>query len=124
MMMFLSLYPRRYPAMHYQFLGPKQTKDAKYDHIAIALKTGKDVALKRTPIQLLTFLYKLRNVVLIGEAPGVSVGDIPMLDVYSGLYTSTKYKRDDELKPDESSLGWKADAHKNIPVLDINGGFC
>ncbi|KAI8905174.1 hypothetical protein EDD86DRAFT_182583, partial [Gorgonomyces haynaldii] len=89
---------------------------SKWSKYAFALKTGKDVALTRTPIQILTFLKHIDNVILIGEAPGVSVGSIPMLDVYTHLYDDLKEKREDkEVIPDESSLGWKADAHKNMP---------
>jgi hypothetical protein len=59
------------------------------------LKTGQDVALKRTPVQILTFLKQIRNVQVIGEASGVSVGKFKMVDVYTHLYdyenVGTKY---------------------------------
>ncbi|KAI8926120.1 hypothetical protein BC831DRAFT_458076 [Entophlyctis helioformis] len=113
-----------------------------YDHFAVALKTGRDVALQRTPVQLLTYLAPIRNLIIIGEAPGVRVGHHDMIDVYTGLYANLsvpdpladlisakpKSRRDDQpeaptldkraddaVKPDEGSLGWKADAHKNFP---------
>jgi hypothetical protein len=118
---------RKYTPHHYSTVEPSRLKEVRYDHLAVALKTGKDVALSRTPIQLLTFLYKIKNVVMIGEAPGVMVGDIPMLDVYTNLYEKTPnrlHKREEtEVKPDENSLGWKSDAHKNIPVLGIDVGL-
>jgi hypothetical protein len=107
--------PQQYTRPNRIILNSTIVQDGKYDHIAIALKTGKDVALKRTPIQFLTFLSRVKNVIMIGEAPGVFVGDVPMIDVYTNLY---KQKRsEEELKPDENSLGWKSDAHKNIPVF-------
>lgn len=106
---------------------------SKYDRYAVALKTGKEVALQRTPVQILTFLSQINNVILIGEAPGVSVGKYKMVDVFTHLYDKypvdeprkTMHKRsmhnakaktgDREVKPDEASMGWKADAHKNFP---------
>lgn len=57
------------------------TNSSRWDKYAFALKTGKDVALRRTPIQLMTFLAPVKNIILIGEAPGVFVGDVPMIDV-------------------------------------------
>ncbi|KAJ3272991.1 hypothetical protein HDV01_004897 [Terramyces sp. JEL0728] len=112
------------------------SKDSKYDNFAFAVKTGKDIAQKRAPIQFLTFLAPVRNVLMIGEAPGVAVGDIPMIDVVTHLYDGvelppekkrkkkpkTKKKKVDgqeivveEIVPDEASEGWKSDAHKNLP---------
>ncbi|KAJ3304497.1 hypothetical protein HDV03_002706 [Kappamyces sp. JEL0829] len=98
---------------------------------AIALKTGQDVALKRTPIQLMTFLAPVRNVILIGDAPNVYVADVPMVDVISSLPPSEheglemrftpqserlqKRQAPDQVIPDENSRGWKHDAKKNIP---------
>jgi hypothetical protein len=124
---------RKYTPHHYTIVEPSRLKEVRYDHLAIALKTGKDVALSRTPIQFLTFLYKIKNVVMVGEAPGVMVGDVPMLDVYSNLYEKTpnrlqppnrlQKREEQEVKPDENSLGWKSDAHKNIPVFWIDVGL-
>ncbi|KAJ3042522.1 hypothetical protein HDV00_007056 [Rhizophlyctis rosea] len=57
-----------------------------YDHFAVALKTGQDMALTRAPVQLMTYLKAIRNMIVIGEAPGVFIGDIEMIDVYSDLY--------------------------------------
>lgn len=113
--------------------------DPKWNGFAIALKTGKDVALKRTPIQLLTFLTDVQNVILIGEAPGVRVGQREMVDVYTGLYDKPNVKTElssglaqmpmlikrntssvaDSVVPDEGSDGWKADAHKNLPGFKV-----
>ncbi|KAJ3326267.1 hypothetical protein HDV06_000143 [Boothiomyces sp. JEL0866] len=112
-------------------------KDSKYDNLAFAVKTGKDIAQKRAPIQFLTFLAPVRNILMIGEAPGVAVGDIPMIDVVTHLYDGvtlppekkrkkrkpkTKKKMVEgqeiaveEVIPDEASEGWKSDAHKNLP---------
>lgn len=85
-----------------------------YDNLAIALKTGQDVALKRTPIQLLTFLSGVKNLIMIGESSDISIGNIDMVDVCSGLY-NVKQRRGEEIVPDEDSIGWKNDAHKNLP---------
>ncbi|KAJ1555098.1 hypothetical protein HK405_003255, partial [Cladochytrium tenue] len=54
--------------------------------LAIALKTGVSVAAERVPIQLLTFLRGFENLAIIGEAPGISVGDQDVVDVYTGQY--------------------------------------
>jgi hypothetical protein len=116
----VSLSTSGYSEKRVYFNNQTITKRARYDHIAIALKTGENVALKRTPIQFLTFLSPVKNVIMIGEAPGVWVGNVPMVDVYTNLY-SKKEKRSigAELIPDENSPGWKADAHKNIPVVQF-----
>ncbi|KAI8894728.1 hypothetical protein BC833DRAFT_530248 [Globomyces pollinis-pini] len=121
-------------------------KNPKYDNLAIAVKTGIDIAQDRTPLQLLTFLAPVKNVILIGEAPGVSVGDVPMVDVYTNLYNDSlhhvsrrpinpKFTKRSEMDtpddqqlfkrtvdaviPDEKSFGWKADAHKNLPGFKV-----
>ncbi|KAJ3091000.1 hypothetical protein HK102_001999 [Quaeritorhiza haematococci] len=60
--------------------------DSSLDSFVIALKTGKEVALERVPVQLLTFLRGVRNLVVIGEAPKVQIGNIRMIDVYTDLY--------------------------------------
>jgi hypothetical protein len=73
----------------------------KYDKYAVALKTGMEVALKRTPVQILTFLRPINNLILVGEAPGVSVGKYKMVDVYTHLY----------------------DYEKDVSTIDTNGIF-
>ena len=60
--------------------------DPQWDDFAIALKTGSDVALQRVPIQLLTFLSDVKNKIIIGDRPNVTVGDYEMIDVYTNLY--------------------------------------
>lgn len=161
-----TFYPTSRPVL-YTFHPPSTINatflvQERYDKYAVALKTGKEVALKRTPVQLLTFLAPVRNLLLVGEAPGVNVGRLNMVDVYSHLYDYEKdgiidiisevlekrelalltssesqihisvrslgssmmaqdfenhlNKREDaEVVPDEESIGWKADAHKNFP---------
>ena len=47
-----------------------------WDDFAIALKTGSDVALQRV----------LKNKIIIGDRPNVTVGDYEMIDVYTNLY--------------------------------------
>lgn len=111
-----------------------------YDKWAIALKSGRDVALKRTPIQLMTFLAPVRDrMVIIGDAAGVFVADVEMVDVVtagqrnenSGYVSVPKMIRDAtegrqlvkrtvaEVVPDETSKGWKSDAQKNIPGFRV-----
>ena len=64
--------------------------DPQWDDFAIALKTGSDVALQRVPIQLLTFLSDVKNKIIIGDGPNVTVGDYEMIDVYTNLYNDSK----------------------------------
>ncbi|KAL2913544.1 hypothetical protein HK105_207004 [Polyrhizophydium stewartii] len=117
----------------------------RHANLAVALKTGRDVALERTPIQLLTFLSDVPNLIVIAEAPGVSVGAHQVIDVYSGMYAAlntsdplapliaaeeakrkanggvqapahqAKDKNNEAVQVNQASLGWKADAHKNLP---------
>jgi Fringe-like len=123
---------------HRKTLAP----DKNWDRFAFALKTGKDVALKRTPIQLMTFLKPVNNIILIGEEPNVFVADYPMIDVVSAtlkgpeighgnlisyvLVKAPKMQHDssqghllkralEEVTVDQDSKGWKLDAKKNIP---------
>ncbi|KAJ3128578.1 hypothetical protein HK098_004004 [Nowakowskiella sp. JEL0407] len=62
-------------------------------HLAIVLKTGHDVALNRVPIQLLTFLKNVENLLIIGDAPGVRIGSHIMHDVVSDLYEDPLLKQ-------------------------------
>jgi hypothetical protein len=64
--------------------------DPQWDDFAIALKTGSDVALQRVPIQLLTFLSDVKNKIIIGDRPNVTVGEYEMIDVYTNLYNDSK----------------------------------
>ena len=66
--------------------------NSEWDHIAIALKTGSEVLLERTPVQLITFLATVRNKIIIGETPDQKVGRFEMIDVYSGLYPDDDYQ--------------------------------
>ncbi|KAI8844795.1 hypothetical protein BC829DRAFT_400046 [Chytridium lagenaria] len=120
--------------------GPDAMK--RFDRFAVALKTGAEVAVERASIHLVTFLKKINNLVVIGESPGVHIGDHPMIDVYTGIYdlidkrfaekdaaarsaSGEKVKRsrvlikrdpkDAAVVAAEDSRGWKLDAHKNIP---------
>ena len=68
------------------FRKPDSDNNPLWDDFAIALKTGSDVALQRVPIQLLTFLSDVKNKIIIGDRPNVTVGDYEMIDVYTNLY--------------------------------------
>ncbi|KAJ3277834.1 hypothetical protein HK104_002934 [Borealophlyctis nickersoniae] len=113
---------------------------AKWDKLAIALKTGSSVALTRLPVQLLTFLRPIRNLLLIGEG-ATHVGPHAVWDVLTGLYDNKEKPRDfngpgpvrdrwkkereealkkmkpgeEALIPDKTNVGWLKDAHKNLP---------
>ena len=73
-----------------QSLFKDTTYNPQWDDFAIALKTGSDVALQRVPIQLLTFLSDVKNKIIIGDGPNVTVGDYEMIDVYTNLYNDSK----------------------------------
>ena len=63
--------------------------DSQWDDLAIALKTGKEVALQRVPIQLLTFLADVRNKIIIGD-DNVTIGEYAMINVVSDLYSQSE----------------------------------
>jgi hypothetical protein len=65
------------------------THDKGWDDFAIALKTGSEVALQRVPIQLVTFLADVKNKIIIGNGPNITVGGIEVIDVYTNLYNET-----------------------------------
>lgn len=139
----LSSFQSAINGTHRKSLGP----DRNWDKFAFALKTGKDVALKRTPIQLMTFLQPVKNIILIGEEPNVFVADYPMIDVVSAtmkagedvghgigfnlqLVRPPKMQHDPvqghllkrelaEVVVDQESKGWKLDAKKNIPGFKL-----
>ncbi|KAJ1556537.1 hypothetical protein HK405_002599, partial [Cladochytrium tenue] len=60
--------------------------DPAFDDVAVAVKTGGEVAAARVPAQLVTFLRAVRNVMLLGDMPGLRVGDVEVGDVCSGTY--------------------------------------
>jgi hypothetical protein len=96
---------------------PITTTNSRFDHLAIALKSGKDVALHRVPIQLLTFLKPVKNKLIIGDA-NQTIGSFDMLDVISDQERLGK-RSQTEIKPNESSPGWTNDAKKNIHGFDV-----
>lgn len=107
----------------------------RWKKFAFAVKTGRDIVRERVPTLLSTFLKDVPNKILIGDAPGIDVGGVPMIDVYTHLYDGLKNEDGSdisfdiankaktapssldvkELVPDEDSLGWKSDTHKNLP---------
>ncbi|KAJ3278619.1 hypothetical protein HK104_002168 [Borealophlyctis nickersoniae] len=64
----------------------------KWDKYAFALKSGQETALDRAPMQLMTFLRDVRNLVIIGETPNMRVGDFEVADVFTDLYTELDKK--------------------------------
>ncbi|KAJ3013944.1 hypothetical protein HKX48_005432 [Thoreauomyces humboldtii] len=99
------------------------------DMFAVALKTGVDVVHQRAPIQLMSYLKPIRNLIVIGDGE-VQVGDKTMINVIGDRYGprdkdplleggQPKANPDspdaEAVTVDEDSLGWKADGHKNLP---------
>ncbi|KAJ3193379.1 hypothetical protein HK101_004933 [Irineochytrium annulatum] len=120
----------------------------RWDKYAIALKTGADTAAERASVQFVTFLSHVRNIIIIGESAGVFLGGRPVADVYSNVYDRAQKRVNlkkanngtaagevplaapvkppmiarralDKIKNVESSLGWKLDAHKNLPGFQL-----
>ncbi|KAJ3126002.1 hypothetical protein HK100_010492, partial [Physocladia obscura] len=54
--------------------------DLAFKNIAIAIKTGREVAFDRIPIQILTFMHRVKNFILVGSDGDFLVG--PHLGVY------------------------------------------
>ncbi|KAJ3201904.1 hypothetical protein HDU82_007795 [Entophlyctis luteolus] len=117
--------------------------DPRFDALAVGIKTGPEVAATRIPIQLLTFIHRVRNFVLIGSEHDFRIGaHLTVYDVVSDARRiEQKNSKDGEairkaaldrnilstarqpsigdittsLVPDWDSPGWKNDAKKNIP---------
>ncbi|KAI9335703.1 hypothetical protein BDR26DRAFT_936344 [Obelidium mucronatum] len=79
-------------------LDKRNTADARnqtrnrhgFPQFAIALKTGGETVADRVPIQLMTFLADVENLVLIGDDVQGEIGNRQVVDVYSGLYEKTR----------------------------------
>ncbi|KAJ3386734.1 hypothetical protein HDU92_002323 [Lobulomyces angularis] len=115
-----------------KILTENDNEEQMYCNYAVAVKTGKDTVLQRAPIGLLTFLKDIKNVLFIGETGNVTLGDTVVEDVCSDLYdnlpkplyweetmSTLKQKKESfqniNSPPGEKNLGWKLDAHKNLP---------
>ncbi|TPX52238.1 hypothetical protein SeMB42_g01575 [Synchytrium endobioticum] len=81
-----------------------------YNYFAVAVKSGRDTALVRLPIQLLTFLKRLDKFVFIGESGGLWVGHIPLKDVYTGVYEEA-----------ERNLAKKNLTKRSLPIDRMDG---
>ncbi|RKP04300.1 hypothetical protein CXG81DRAFT_8412 [Caulochytrium protostelioides] len=112
---------------------PWPSADPDLAGVAVTIKTGADVLLERTPIQLVSFLGRFPQIIVIGE-DDAAVGPLPMYDVVSHTYEEmgplgnlTQAPRRelqkhgklvldvDTTPPRDRSLGWQKDAHKNLP---------
>lgn len=93
-------------------------KSRKFDNLAIALKTGDEVGLARTPIQFLTFLNRVNNVVMIGDSSEFNIGDVPMINVVGNSTNRLAKRSRDEVKPAEGTKGWKSDAYKKYTIFN------
>ncbi|KAJ3279306.1 hypothetical protein HDU79_000707, partial [Rhizoclosmatium sp. JEL0117] len=118
-------------------------RDTSTNSIAIAIKTGKEVAFDRVPIQLVTFLHAFPHFILVSNSE-FTVGfnltvhnvvasySLNSLDSISTLNTTKLDIDRDVLKrakqpsiqnpegsviPNVESEGWKLDAFKNLPGL-------
>eukprot|EP00834_Sanchytrium_tribonematis_P004780 NODE_254_length_11700_cov_0.671580.p4 type:complete len:284 gc:universal NODE_254_length_11700_cov_0.671580:2398-1547(-) len=93
--------------------------------LAICLKTGVETSYDRIPIQLLTFLRN-RNPLIISDFEE-GLGEYHVKDMLpdnkkrktlpEGRHSNSIVT--DEQKPDESSVGWKLDAWKNLPGFKV-----
>ncbi|KAJ3212081.1 hypothetical protein HK099_007807 [Clydaea vesicula] len=88
----------------------KYLRQNKFEDFALAVKTGKDAVLSRVPIQLVTFLSNMGNIMYIGETSNITVSDINVEDVCTDLYNNFT------LKPD----GWD-DILNNVRKKSNNG---
>ncbi|KAJ3126734.1 Electron transfer flavoprotein alpha-subunit [Nowakowskiella sp. JEL0407] len=121
--------------LRYKKFTPSNKKpNPRYNRFAIALKTGKSVALSRTPIQLLSFLQPVKNLIVIADSPNIEIGNFHVHDVVTNLYANltnglepdtpipysevSEKKRPPGTKPTEKD-GWKMDAHKNLPGFKL-----
>jgi hypothetical protein len=102
---------------------PEVTQDVNL-RIAVALKSAKDTAWDRVPMQVLTFLQASMpkgvemNWLAIGDKPNVRVGNVEIIDVNSHLYdniTVDIVKRGDNVIVNNNSDGWKNDQLKFLP---------
>ncbi|KAJ3208579.1 hypothetical protein HDU67_006671 [Dinochytrium kinnereticum] len=84
----------------------------RFDKFAVALKTGAEVAVERASIHLVTFLKKINNLVIIGESPGIHIGDHPMIDVYTGVYDLVDKRLAAKKEKDEAAAKSKGSASK------------
>ncbi|KAJ3016281.1 hypothetical protein HKX48_004128 [Thoreauomyces humboldtii] len=105
----------------------------RFDVFAVALKSGVDVVHERATAQLRTFLKPIRNLIIVGDGEATVEGrkmiDVVKTAVYGPkdqdpLFLAGKAKKaapkaaeKDAITVDESSEGWKADGHKNLPGL-------
>ncbi|KAJ3099692.1 hypothetical protein HDU97_002861 [Phlyctochytrium planicorne] len=67
---------------------PRESINPRYDNLAIAVKTGGEVAVQRMPIQLVTFLRPVRNLMVLASEPNIAIGGHDVVDVFSNLYSS------------------------------------
>ncbi|KAJ3227495.1 hypothetical protein HDU81_006713 [Chytriomyces hyalinus] len=125
------------------------TSEGTFPNIAVVLKTGSETLIDRVAIQLVTFLNRIENLLVVGDKSGFAIGDYEMVDVYSQLYVETRkrmglkldgsqddwrdHKNDVDRRSDLSferrdrvvsgqdiqADGWKADAHKNLPAFKL-----
>jgi hypothetical protein len=105
----------------------------RWNNIAVAVKTGELTASTRLPIQLMTFLKNVPNVLYFGDSD-VKVGELKVIGVLKDLYQDgdysvipanappdqiekgpKKHKKKKIVSPEGE--GWAKDAHKNLPAF-------
>jgi hypothetical protein len=86
---------------NYSEQSSEMIKGNPLDEIAVALKTGQEVVMDRVPIQLVTFLKRVKHLVVVGDYEGL-IGEYVVKDV-----CSSKQKRSTErLHENQTSIGW------------------
>eukprot|EP00877_Chromochloris_zofingiensis_P014369 jgi/Chrzof1/9186/Cz03g39040.t1 len=84
---------------------------SKYSHIAVAVKTSQETALQRVPVQLLTFLKEIDNLLIIGDAPDLRVGNHTVVDV---LHEALAL----EFAAKDNLADWEADLFQSVQQQD------
>ncbi|KAJ3131447.1 hypothetical protein HK100_006351 [Physocladia obscura] len=99
------------------------------DRLAVVLKTGADTLHSRVPAQLETFLKPISKMLIVSNKED-AIDKYQVVDVFTGLYERTRDviglphqppkkvpQPKKKTKESESTDGWMADAHKNLPAL-------
>ncbi|KAJ3338929.1 hypothetical protein HDU93_008908 [Gonapodya sp. JEL0774] len=99
-----------------------------WPEIAIALKSGQNANMERLELQVNTTLSSVRNLILVGDAT-ITVGGLKMINVLEGIdvefldklmYSGATGDGEEHWETDkEKTLGWRVDAHKNLPGLRL-----
>jgi hypothetical protein len=91
----------------------------RWKNVAVAIKTGKQVAADRIPILTETFLKNAPSIIFIGDKD-MKVGNTKVVGVLENLYEDNDLSVGSRPKNlvDEKQ-GWREDAHKNLPGFKL-----